>query len=198
MRSDLREELLSMQAADLRLRDRLVSIGTLFGGYSEEMAALHRIHAMRMREVLDLHGWPGRALVGEDGCAAAWLVLQHAIGDPQLMRSALPLIKQSVQGGDAPSAHLAYLTDRIRTLQGGPQLYGTQHDWDENGQLSPQPIENEQQVDARRAELGMESLASHTARLRQQAAREGAKAPVDLEAYRRNGQEWATSMGWRL
>lgn len=197
IRTALRDELLALQSADLDLRARLVAEGTLFGGYHPEMTALHQRHAMRLREILAVHGWPGRSLVGEDGSAAAWLLLQHSITDPALMKRAEPLVEAAVRSGDAPGAHLAYLTDRIRTLQGLPQIYGTQHDWDEQGRMSPQPIEAAEGVEARRAAIGMESLASHTARLREQARREGAAPPADLAAYREEGLRWARSVGWR-
>lgn len=128
---------------------------------------------------------------------AAWLVLQHCILDPELMRMALPLLGAAVDRGEAPPAHLAYLADRIRTLQGEPQLYGTQHDWDDAGQMSPLPMEDAEGVEARRGALGMESLAAHTFRLRAQVAREGAARPADLAAYRRERDEWARSTGWR-
>lgn len=197
MNAGLREELLRMQAADLQLRQRLVEEGVLHRGYHDEMAALHRRHAARFREVLNLHGWPGRPLVGDEGADAAWLVLQHCILDPELMRMALPLLGAAVDRGEAPPAHLAYLADRIRTLQGEPQLYGTQHDWDDAGQMSPLPMEDAEGVEARRGALGMESLAAHTFRLRAQVAREGAARPADLAAYRRERDEWARSTGWR-
>jgi hypothetical protein len=51
------------------------------------------------------------------------------------------------------------LTDRIRVLEGRAQLYGTQFDWDQNGVMSPLPIEDEPGVDQRRAQLGLEPLA---------------------------------------
>lgn len=186
-----------MRSADLSLRDQLVAEGSLFRGYNPEMAALHRRHAARLREILDAHGWPGRTRVGDDGCAAAWLVLQHSILDPALMKAAQPLIEAAVRDGEAPRSQLAYLIDRIRTLQGQPQVYGTQHDWDDNRQLSPQPIEDAPGVDARRAELGMEPLSVQTERLREQAARECETPPEDLAAYRDEGIEWAKSLGWR-
>lgn len=193
----LRKELLALRAADLELRDRLIAEDTLFKGYHPEMAALHRRQATRFREILSEHGWPGRLLVGEDGCAAAWLVLQHSVLDPPLMMHALSLLEVAVRSGAAPPAHLAYLTDRIRTLQGRPQIYGTQHDWDDSGQMSPQPIEDVDAVEARRAALGMEPLSAHTARLREQAIRERASAPADLAAHREEGIHWARSLGWR-
>lgn len=193
----MKAELLAMQAADLQLRSRLVEEGRLSGGYNEEMAALHRRNAARLRGILDEHGWPGRSRVGEEGCAAAWLVLQHSILDPALMRQAEPLLERAVRDGEAPPSQLAYLTDRIRTLQGLPQVYGTQHDWDDDGQMSPKPIEDAAGVDARRSALGMETQAAHTARLRAQVARECETPPADLAAYRRSANDWARSLGWR-
>ena len=193
----VREELLAMRDADLRLRSRLIASGTLFGAYNEEMASLHRKHATRLREILAAHGWPGHSLVGEDGCNAAWLLLQHAILDPPLMKSAQPLLEKAIQRGDVPPALLAYLVDRVQTLQGLPQVYGTQHDWDDFGNMSPLPIENAQSVEQRRAALGMETLESQTARLRKQATLDGDNGPADLEAYRRGANEWAMSIGWR-
>ena len=190
-------ELAAMKAADLKLRDQLAAEGALSGGYNEEMAALHRKHAMRFREILEIHGWPGRSLVGEEGCAAAWLILQHSVLDPALMRRAQPMLEAAVHAGEAPPAHLAYLTDRIRTLQGELQVYGTQHDWDDQGQMSPLPIEDEAGVEQRRSMLGMEPLSAHTTRLREQVIRENQKAPADLAAHRKAGHEWARSLGWR-
>jgi hypothetical protein len=193
----LREELLAMRDADLHLRDRLIASGALFGAYNDEMASLHRKHSARLREMLAAHGWPGRSLVGEDGCNAAWLVLQHAILDPPLMKSAQPLLEQAIGRGDAPATLLAYLVDRIQALQGLPQVYGTQHDWDDSGNMSPLPIEDAQGAEQRRAALGMETLEAQTARLRRQAALDGDRSPADLESYRRGADEWARTIGWR-
>jgi hypothetical protein len=197
LNKSLRDDLLAMRDADLLLRARLVESGALFGGYNEEMAALHREHNIRLREILEVHGWPGHSLAGEEGCSAAWLLLQHAILDPPLMREARSLLEQAVQKGDAPPSHLGYLVDRIRTLEGLPQIYGTQHDWDDSGDLSPLPIEQPGGVDQRRASLGLESLEVQTARLRERALQEGERRPVDLDAHRRSGSDWAKSLGWR-
>jgi hypothetical protein len=198
LNESLRDELLAMRNADLQLRSRLVAKGTLFGAYNEEMASLHRQHNVRLREVLLQHGWPGRTLAGEDGCDAAWLVLQHAVLDPPLMRKARALLERAVQEGDAPGSHLGYLVDRIRTLEGLPQVYGTQHDWDESGHISPLPIEDAGDVDQRRAALGLEKLEFQTARLRQRSIAEGDRMPADLSAHRNSGEDWARALGWRV
>lgn len=193
----LRDELLALRAADLDLRAELIREGTLFAGYHPRMAELHRQHNARLREILAVHGWPGRRLVGDEGAAAAWLLLQHAILDPPLMRMALPLVAQAVADEDCEAAALAMLTDRILTLEGKPQRYGTQHDWDAAGRLSPLPIEAPDTVDDRRRAVGLGSLEENTRRLRAQAAVEGEGPPRDFAARQREAAEWARATGWR-
>jgi hypothetical protein len=193
----LRDEILEMRQADLDLREELAREGSLFGGYADRMAALHRRHNTRLRTILTEHGWPGRALVGEEGAAAAWLLLQHAVLDPPLMRDAVQLVERAVQQSDAEPRFLAYLVDRIRTLEGRPQVYGTQHDWNAAGELSPLPIEDPAHVDERRRLIGLESLAKNTRRLRAQAKAEGDGPPTNFEERQREGAEWARSLGWR-
>ena len=82
----------------------------------------HR-RATRLREIIDEHGWPGTDLVGEDGAAAAWLLLQHAA--PSLQRRCLPLLTRAVEAGQADAEHLAAVTDRIQLQEGRAQVYGT-------------------------------------------------------------------------
>lgn len=193
----LRSELLRMQQEDLDLRAELAAAGTLFDGYAAPMAALHRRHNDRLREILAEHGWPGRSLVGEDGAAAAWLVLQHAILAPDLMREALPLVERAARTGELERKYLALLVDRVRTLEGRPQLYGTQHDWDREGRMSPRPIEDPERVDERRRAVGLEPLAENTRRLRAQAEAEGERPPKSFEERQRELEEWARAAGWR-
>lgn len=197
MNHQLQTELLEMQRADLALRQRLANQGTLFGEYNEQMAMLHRCHNERFADILTEHGWPHRHLVGDEGTAAAWLVLQHAVLAPPLMRSSILLIERAVNEGSTDPRHLALLVDRVRTLDGQNQVYGTQHDWDDYGLLSPLPIEDPGNVDARRAAVGMEPLTEHTKRLRARAQEEGEFPPADLEAHRREARKWARSVGWR-
>jgi len=197
MNDTLRAELLQMRQQDLALRAELARDGSLFDGYAPRMADLHRRHNARLRSILAEVGWPGRSLVGEDGAAAAWLLLQHAILDPDLMRSALPLLEAAVQAGEAEPGHLAMLVDRIRALEGRPQVYGTSHDWDAGGELTPLPIEEPDLVDARRRGMKLDPLAENTRRLRLQAQAEGERPPADVEGRQRDLDRWAREVGWR-
>src|SRR4051794_19821467 len=143
-----------MAADDGAMRERLVEDGSLFDGYNPLMAIVHRRNGDRLGEIVDAHGWPGISLVGEDGADAAWLVLKHAIGQPELQRRLLPVVQRAVAAGDAPAWHAATLEDGIAFYEGRPQRYGTMFDWDESGEMAPWRIEDPQGVDHRRTLVG--------------------------------------------
>lgn len=193
----LRDELCAMAEEDLRVRAELEREGVLFGGYHPRMEAVHRRNADRLLAILSEVGWPGRSTVGEAGARAAWLVLQHSIGTPPLMRQGLALVRQSVETGDATAAEAAMLEDRVRILSGLPQIYGTQFDWDEHGVMNPAPIEDPDTVDVRRAAVGLPPLADRLREIRDEVARSGEKAPTDLHGRRSEMERWAREVGWR-
>ncbi|MBD9470834.1 DUF6624 domain-containing protein [Pseudoxanthomonas sp. PXM01] len=117
-----------------------------------------------LKAYLAEHGWPGYDLVGRSGSQGFFLLAQHADQDPAFQEQVLVMLHDAVSRQQASGIHLAYLTDRVRLAQGKPQLYGTQfHTVD--GKLQPQAIEDAEHVEARRAALGMESLAEYTANI---------------------------------
>ena len=192
MNAELRNQLLSLIEEDARVREELAADGSLFEGYHPRMEAVHRKNAARLRTILEEYGWPGFELVDKDGEEAVWRIVQHSIGEPDFMRSALEILKAAVKNQQAPSWQIAYLEDRIRMFEGRLQLYGTSLDWDEQGQMSPYPaIENPEQLNERRAEMGLPPL--------QKIAHipPDEKPPADLRARRIQMDEWATSVGWR-
>jgi hypothetical protein len=193
----LRDELLAMETEDIRVRAELLEAGELGDGYNPRMREVHERNAARLKEIIAAHGWPGRSLVGEDGSHAAWRTVQHAIGDPEFQRSCVPAIEKSVAAGEAPLAQLVFVLDRVRYFEGKPQLYGTQFDWDENGELNPWPIEDPEHVDERRRRAGLNSIADRTREIREQAARDGDTGPADREEYKRKFETWLRETGWR-
>jgi hypothetical protein len=193
----LREELLAMAADDGAVRERLVEDGSLFDGYSPLMAIVHRRNGDRLGEIVDAHGWPGGSLVQEDGAAAAWLLLKHAIGDPALQRRCLPLVEAAAAAGEVPAWQPATLLDGICFYEGRPQVYGSVFDWDEAGEMAPWPIEDADGVDRRREAVGLPPLAEQIESVRAAAAAEGEPAPADSVARRREADAWARSVGWR-
>lgn len=187
-----------MDRLDDKTRAELADTGELFkAGYEPRMARVHERNARRLRCIIQSVGWPGTDLVGPDGAKAAWLVLQHAIAEPELVRRTLPLLEAAVRAGAADPAHAAFLEDRIRFFEGRPQRYGTQLDWDADGNLSPGEVEEPERLDDRRLAAGLPSLSKQTEEARNRAMAEGERAPVDHKAYLSARDEWARRVGWR-
>jgi KDO2-lipid IV(A) lauroyltransferase len=194
----LRLELLALAADDARVRARLASDGSLFQGYAPEMEAIHRRNAARLAELVDAHGWPGRSRAGDDGAEAAWLIVQHAVGDPALQRRCLSLLEAAAASGEVPPLQPAMLDDRIRFFEGRPQLYGTTLDWDEQGRLTPGPLEAPAEVDARRAALGLPPLEVDLQRSRAGEGESLERPPTDPVRRRSEFEAWARRVGWRM
>lgn len=192
-----REKLIAAVQRDYEMRARLVREGALYDGYSSEMEAVHLANARVLDDAIATIGWPGRSIVGEDGAAAAFRILQHAISCPDLQRRGLALILEAIPRGDANALDAAYLSDRIAMYEGREQIFGTQFDWDTNGQLSPAPIKNPETVDARRASLGLPTMTDTIAEMRATAAAEGGAPPADLAQRRAQFEDWARRVGWR-
>lgn len=182
---------------DLETRARLVENGDLFGGYHPEMEAVHDENAALLARAFDGIGWPGRRDFGDDGAGAAFLILQHAIGHPDLQRRGLALILDAIPEGQANPLDAAYLADRIAIFEGAEQTFGTQFDWDANGQLSPAPVRDPDTLDERRASVGLPPMAETIADMRANAAAEGDSAPPDLAERRVAYEAWARKAGWR-
>jgi hypothetical protein len=194
----IRRELLTMVEQDLWVRTELAADGSLFQGYHPRMQAVHDANATRLANILEAHGWPGERQVGGDGAEAAWRIVQHAIAQPALQRRALELVQAAVSRGDAPALHAAMLEDRIRILEGRPQRYGTQFDWDADGQMSPLPLEDPDGVDLRRHDVGLGPL-DQAVRAQRAAIAEGPeRPPPDWHSRRREYEAWCRQVGWRV
>lgn len=198
MQPELIRQLLFLERRDNETRTRLASDGSLFKGYAPEMERVHLENAAELEAILDAEGgWPPRSRVGSDGCRAAWMVAQHAISRPAFQRRCLLLLQQAVARGDAPALHAAYLEDRIRFNEGRPQRYGTCLDWDERGRLSPGELEDRDNVDRLRRDVGLPPLEQGLRRAQAQALREEAGPPGDIERRRHEQEAWARRVGWR-
>ncbi len=195
--SELRRELLAMAERDLAVRGELGADGSLFHRYHPRMQAVHDANAARLAAIMDQHGWPGEPQVGPQGAEAAWLIAQHAIAQPAFQRAALTALWKAVEGGDAPALQAAMLEDRIRAFEGRPQRYGTQFDWDANGELSPLPIDDPGGVDDRRRTLGLMPLQDDLAERQRRAAEGPERPPADWPARQREMEAWLHAAGWR-
>lgn len=189
-------EIIELKNADLALRDKLVQSGQLSGGYNEEMKELHNRNANALNNIIDTIGYPTLDKVGKEASEATWLVIQHSIGQPQFMKKCAELLLTAVNENKADPKNLAYLTDRIAVFEGKPQLYGTQFDWDENGNLNPNLFDDLTKVNERRKSIGLNTLEAQTKIIRRHAKSENESPPTDFEIRKQEIEEWKKEVGW--
>lgn len=189
----LRQDLVAMAENDRSVRNKLLADGSLASqGYHPRMEAVHKRNASRLARIIEQHGWPGESLVGEDGARAAWLIAQHAIGNPLFMRRSLSMLKRAAAEREVPQWQVAMMEDRIRMYEGRPQVYGTQFQPDDNGKLVPYVIEDPSNVNDRRHAVGLNPLEERI--LQTQSAEEKLSTPSDWKA---EYERWLQSVGWR-
>lgn len=190
------ERIIDLKNTDLELRDRLVQNGQLGEGYNEEMEKLHNRNAKILDNIIDTIGYPTVDKVGKEASEATWLVIQHSIAQPNFMRKCVKLLENAVNENKAGPLNLAYMTDRIAVSEGKQQLYGTQFDWDENGELSAHPFDDFVLVNQRRKSIGLNTLEEQTVIMRQQAKNENQLPPTDFEKRKPEIAKWRKAVGW--
>lgn len=161
---DLRRDLLERVEQDQAIRNELIRKGVR----NPDKATLARMQAIdaanteRMRAIVSRYGWPGPELVGRDGSEAAFLLVQHA--SLAFQKEMLPLVERAYRSGGLSGQSYALLLDRVRVGEGQPQVYGTQakrfEEW-KGQEPELEPIEDEANVDKRRAQVGLPPLAEY-------------------------------------
>lgn len=164
---NLREELVRRRERDQAPMRQMQVGGPVDPGLTAQLDATIRDNTAWLGGVIQEWGWPGRSLVGDDGADAAWLLAQHSDHDPAFQRTCLDLVAAAADRGDASQSNLAYLTDRVLLKERGMQVYGTQFTSGLSGP-EPQPIEDPDGVDERRAAMGLGPLAEYAEFFRQQ------------------------------
>ena len=157
---DVRAELLRLGNMDQAVR--LEPPGGFKG--DEEKAFIKRMEEMdaytlpKMRSIFDQYGIPSSRQVGRSGAHAAFLLIQHAISDPALMRGAVAYVKRLKERGDLPDIDYALLVDRVDcVLDHRPQQFGTQGT---RNRKSPWfcPIADPENVNQRRASIYLPAM----------------------------------------
>lgn len=190
------KEIIELQKADLELRDKLIQNGQLSDGYNKEMEALHNRNAEILNKIIDKIGYPTVDKVGKEANEATWLVIQHSIGQPEFMKKCAVLLEKAVNENQGNAKQSAYLTDRIAVFEGRPQLYGTQFDWDENGEMNPNSFDDLESVNQRRETIGLNLVEEQTEIIRKQVVTENQKPPADIKERTKQYDEWRKKVGW--
>jgi hypothetical protein len=163
---ELRKELADRVEEDQAARRAVIGSKTRSAELVKKTEEIDKRNTAWLKGIVDKHGWPGKTLVGEEGAHNAWLLVQHADRDRPFQKRCLELLKDEVRKGEAAGKDLAYLTDRVLVGEGKKQLYGTQFTT-KDGELVPSPIEDEANVDKRRKEVGLDTLAEYTKTVRE-------------------------------
>lgn len=175
---DLRDELQKRGKVDQEVRGRFIEWTKANGGnatnlpaekkaefakLAAEMAKVDTDNTKWLGEQVDKAGWPTVTAVGKEAAGTAWLLVQHADADPKFQRKCLDLMAK-LPKGEADAKNVAYLTDRVLLAEGKKQVYGTQFH-SPNGKWEPRPLEDEANVDKKRAEVGLPPLAEYVKQL---------------------------------
>lgn len=152
----LKEELLKMANKQRELLLQVVDKDQTKQSDREKLHKLYAEHTAKLCEILKLHGWPTSALVDRDGVLATFQLLKNG-GTYELQRDLLPLIVAVIKKDPSQKSEFAGLYDRLRVSAGMKQLFGTQA-VSLGGFLILYPVEDQEKLDARRAEYGLPSI----------------------------------------
>ena len=158
----LRKELLAMVEQDQEIRNELIKSGVDHPKKesSARMAAIDSRNTAKMRRFVKRYNWPRAELVGWDGTEAAFMVVQHS--PHSFQKELLPLMQKEYRAGHLSGPNYALFLDRVLVEDGRPQVYGSQaKGFNKDGEPSLYPIEDETNVDKRRAEVGLSPLAEY-------------------------------------
>jgi hypothetical protein len=157
----LMRELEAINVSDQKNRMMIDSVQKRFGWDSKDIKELwtkqnelDSLDMMRIKEIIKKYGYPGKSLVG-DQSSTAWLVIQHA--DLKTQEEYLPILREATNKGELSKSSFALLVDRVRMRKGEKQLYGSQLQM-KNGKYEIYPIEDEPNVNKRRAEMELGPL----------------------------------------
>jgi hypothetical protein len=156
---ELQNELEAMGKANQDIRNEIGEIGweNAPSELVEKMSLIDNKNTERLKEVIEQYSWVTKDLVGESGVSAAFLIIQHS-PDNKFQEEMLPVLKQSYLNGEGVSGQeFALLTDRVLVDQDKQQIYGTQLNITD-GELVFEPIFDKENLDIRRAEVGLPSL----------------------------------------
>lgn len=119
-----------------------------------------------MKEILQSFDWIDSVRFGLLVSRQAWTLVQHADDHPEFQKQALTRMEAYWETGGVLPQDYAHLWDRVAVNSGQLQRYGTQPIWKcENGRLALQPMEDPENVNERRARMGMASVESDLAEM---------------------------------
>ena len=157
---ELQKTLLLMESEDQGVRKEIMSFGNnkIPQELLNKASLIDNRNTKELKNIVSMHGWPVKALVGLDGVSAAFIIVQHS-PDNDFQEAMLSNLNESYKNNEGISGQqLALLSDRVLLSQGKKQIYGTQISV-ENNEVVFKPIDNKQAVDKLRRQMKMPPLA---------------------------------------
>lgn len=166
----LQAKLLAIYEDDQPIRQQYISAQKEFGYQSIQVDSLRKImmykdsiNLIKVTEILDKYGWVGAEKVGGQANQTLFLVIQHS--DLKTQQKYLPMMREAVSNKNASGSALALLEDRVALGEGKRQIYGSQIGYDNVTNKSyVLPLDDPDNVDKRRAEVGLGLLADYVKR----------------------------------
>jgi hypothetical protein len=157
--------LLRIGQADQQDRNQLEQMAAQFGGDSPQMKALFghmkqtdSLNFMEVNRILTRYGWLSPSSIGPDANRTLFMVIQHA--DLAAQEKYVLMMTQAVKEGSLKAASFALFQDRMALRKGQKQIYGSQVAWNmKTNHYYVMAIENPDQVDLRRAKVGLVPIA---------------------------------------
>ena len=176
--------LLRILEVDQHDRNQMEEVAARFGGASNQMKALVRhmkqadsLNLVEVERILSRFGWLSSAKIGLEANRASFMVIQHA--DLVVQEKYLPLMSEAVKQGALKASSFALLQDRMALRKGQKQIYGSQVAWNmKTNQYYVMAMENPDQVDQRRASVGLVPIAVYI--------QDCCNLVWDLPAYKKN------------
>ena len=184
----------SIYVEDQKYRQQIDGLEKKYGWESKEMKDHWKvinekdsINLIKVKSILDKYGWLGADVVGGQGNSTLFFVIQHS--DQATQEKYLPMMREAVNSGKAQGNSLALLEDRVALGQGKRQIYGSQIDRDPETQIYYiSPLADPDNVDKRRAEVGLGPLANYVSRW---------QIKWDVEQYKKDLPKLEEKVKWK-
>ncbi|WP_394777642.1 DUF6624 domain-containing protein [Undibacterium sp.] len=148
-----------MVDVDQDVRMRIGRLPFSDASLNAEAMRIDTANTVRLKQIIKDCGWPDSRKYGPYIPAYAWLIAQHADLDPEFQSEVLELIRPLAMQGYVRKKDFAYLTDRVMYKKTGKQLYGSQLvETEEGAVLKMEEIDSIEEVNKRRAEVGLPTM----------------------------------------
>jgi hypothetical protein len=148
---------------DQSYRFKQISIDKEFGPGSPERKAIRKIihekdsiNSMIVTDLIDKYGWIGKEAAGGYGNSTLALVLQHS--NINVQKKYLPLMREALKNKKADPDDLAILEDKVALAEQKKQIFGSQLISFDGKNYHFLPIEDPENIDKRRTELGLNTM----------------------------------------